>query len=196
MAATTTAVADAPAEPGSLTSRNPQLEGLRAVAALAVLVTHVSLNAMGNKGPFGGLLARLDVGVAVFFVLSGYLLYRPFVRALLRDEPLPSIRRYFRHRLLRIVPLYWVVVVASFLFAPAVGLVMPTTGFDPSAVGSTSVPLWTMARFLTFTQVYWHDSLAVHEEITGQDWHWGQHNYVRLDPYVEPAHVLTVRRTS
>ena len=160
MAATTTAAADAPAEPGSLRSRNPQLEGLRAVAALAVLVTHVSLNAMGNKGPFGGLLARLDVGVAVFFVLSGYLLYRPFVRALLRDEPLPSVRRYFRHRLLRIVPLYWVVVVASFLFAPAVGLVLPTTGFDPGAVGTTSVPLWTMARFLTFTQVYWHDSLA------------------------------------
>jgi peptidoglycan/LPS O-acetylase OafA/YrhL len=160
MAATTTAASDAPAEPGSLTSRNPQLEGLRAVAALAVLVTHVSLNAMGNRGPFGGLLARLDVGVAVFFVLSGYLLYRPFVRALLRDEPLPSVRRYFRHRLLRIVPLYWVVVVASFLFAPAVGLVMPTTAFDPSAVGVTSVPLWTMARFATFTQVYWHDSLA------------------------------------
>ena len=160
MAATTTAAADAPVEPGSLSSRNPQLEGLRAVAALAVLVTHVSLNAMGNEGPFGGLLARLDVGVAVFFVLSGYLLYKPFVRALLRDEPLPSVRRYFRHRLLRIVPLYWVVVVASFLFAPAVGLVMPTTGFDPSAVGVTSVPLWTMARFVTFTQVYWHDSLA------------------------------------
>ncbi len=41
----------------------------------------------------------------------------------------------------------------------------------------------------------WHDSLAVHDEITGEDWHWGQHNYVRLDPGVEPAHVLTVRRT-
>ena len=160
MAATTTAASEAPSEPGSLSSRNPQLEGLRAVAALAVLVTHVSLNAMGNDGPFGGLLARLDVGVAVFFVLSGYLLYKPFVRALLRDEPRPNVRRYFRHRLLRIVPLYWVVVVASFLFAPAVGLVMPTTGFSTEAVGVTSVPLWTMARFVTFTQVYWRDSLA------------------------------------
>ncbi|WP_421119978.1 acyltransferase family protein [Aquihabitans daechungensis] len=87
MAATSTAAAEAPVEPGSLSGRNPQLEGLRAVAALAVLVTHVSLNAMGNDGPFGGLLARLDVGVAVFFVLSGYLLYKPFVRALLRDGP-------------------------------------------------------------------------------------------------------------
>lgn len=160
MAATTTAAPDASVEPGSLSSRNPQLEGLRAVAALAVLVTHVSLNAMGNHGPFGGLLARLDVGVAVFFVLSGYLLYRPFAAALLRDEPLPSVRRYFRHRFLRIVPLYWVVVVASFLFAPSVGLVMPTTGFSTAAAGATAVPLWTMFRFVTFTQVYWHDSLA------------------------------------
>jgi starch synthase (maltosyl-transferring) len=42
----------------------------------------------------------------------------------------------------------------------------------------------------------WHDSLAVHDELTGQDWHWGQHNYVRLDPYTEPAHLLTVRRTA
>ena len=42
----------------------------------------------------------------------------------------------------------------------------------------------------------WHDSLAVHDELTGQDWHWGQHNYVRLDPGAEPAHLLTVRRTT
>jgi peptidoglycan/LPS O-acetylase OafA/YrhL/4-amino-4-deoxy-L-arabinose transferase-like glycosyltransferase len=161
MAATTTATSDVVAdEPGSLQTRNREIEGLRAVAALAVLVTHVSLNAMGNRGPFGGMLARLDVGVAVFFVLSGYLLYRPFARAILRDEPLPSIRRYFRHRLLRIVPAYWLVVVASFLFPLATGLVQPTIGFSAAPVGETSVPLWTMARFATFTQVYWRDSLA------------------------------------
>ena len=33
----------------------------------------------------------------------------------------------------------------------------------------------------------------VHDEITGAEWGWGQHNYVRLDPGHEPAHVLTVR---
>ena len=41
----------------------------------------------------------------------------------------------------------------------------------------------------------WHDSFVVHDEITGEDWSWGQHNYVRLDPSYEPAHILTVRRT-
>ena len=37
------------------------------------------------------------------------------------------------------------------------------------------------------------DSFAVHDEITGDDWSWSQHNYVRLDPGYEPAHVLSVR---
>ncbi|WP_370290118.1 alpha-1,4-glucan--maltose-1-phosphate maltosyltransferase [Nocardioides sp.] len=35
-------------------------------------------------------------------------------------------------------------------------------------------------------------SFAVHDEITGADWTWGEHDYVRLDPAV-PAHVLTIR---
>ena len=35
----------------------------------------------------------------------------------------------------------------------------------------------------------------VHDEITGAEWGWSQHNYVRLDPGYEPAHVLTVRTT-
>ena len=36
----------------------------------------------------------------------------------------------------------------------------------------------------------WGDSFAVHDEITGEDWSWGQHS-VRLDPSYEPAHILT-----
>ena len=36
---------------------------------------------------------------------------------------------------------------------------------------------------------------VVHDEITGEDWSWSQHNYVRLDPGHEPAHIITVRRT-
>jgi len=42
----------------------------------------------------------------------------------------------------------------------------------------------------------WHDQYVVHDEITGESWTWGERNYVRLDPYHEPAHVLTVRRPS
>ena len=42
----------------------------------------------------------------------------------------------------------------------------------------------------------WHDRMVVHDEMSGgvRDYEWGQFNYVRLDPHVEPAHVLVVRR--
>ncbi|CAA9354818.1 MAG: GH13_3 / GH13 [uncultured Nocardioidaceae bacterium] len=39
----------------------------------------------------------------------------------------------------------------------------------------------------------WQDRFVVHDEVTGQEWTWGEDNYVRLDPHAEPAHVLTVR---
>ncbi len=42
----------------------------------------------------------------------------------------------------------------------------------------------------------WHDQFVVVDELTGDTWRWGQHNYVRLDPGYEPAHILTVRRGS
>ena len=61
---------------------------------------------------------------------------------------------------------------------------------DPHSTRETTVHLDLPALGLR-----WDDSFAVHDEITGQDWSWGQHNYVRLDPAHEPAHILTVRRT-
>jgi starch synthase (maltosyl-transferring) len=40
----------------------------------------------------------------------------------------------------------------------------------------------------------WHERFAVRDELTGETYDWGQHNAVRLDPYLEPAHVFTVHR--
>ncbi|HZC26216.1 MAG TPA: alpha-1,4-glucan--maltose-1-phosphate maltosyltransferase [Actinopolymorphaceae bacterium] len=40
----------------------------------------------------------------------------------------------------------------------------------------------------------WNDTVIVHDELTGDTWRWGQHNYIRLDPSVAPAHILTLRR--
>ncbi|WP_089155609.1 alpha-1,4-glucan--maltose-1-phosphate maltosyltransferase [Micromonospora sp. NBS 11-29] len=40
----------------------------------------------------------------------------------------------------------------------------------------------------------WHDRFTVRDELTGAEYDWGQRNAVRLDPYLQPAHVLTVRR--
>ncbi|WP_433532387.1 maltotransferase domain-containing protein [Micromonospora sp. CA-263727] len=38
----------------------------------------------------------------------------------------------------------------------------------------------------------WHDRFTVHDELTGASYDWGQRNAVRLDPYLQPAHVFTV----
>ena len=40
----------------------------------------------------------------------------------------------------------------------------------------------------------WHETFNAHDELTGASYPWSQHNYVRLDPAVEPAHIFTVRR--
>ena len=55
--------------------------------------------------------------------------------ALLADRPAMGVRRYLRHRFIRIVPLYWVVVVAAFLF-----VFIPTLGefITPSLVGGAT----------------------------------------------------------
>ncbi len=88
--------------------RFPLFDSLRGLAALAIVLTHVGLGSGANyNAAYGALLARLDVGVTLFFVLSGFLLYRPFVAARLEDRPAPRLRDYARRRVLRIVPAYW-----------------------------------------------------------------------------------------
>jgi peptidoglycan/LPS O-acetylase OafA/YrhL len=106
-------------------ARLPGIEGLRAFAAGGVLLFHVWV--MGNPtggpahlGAAGRLFAPLQAGVTLFFVLSGYLLYRPFASALARGAPLPSVRRYARRRALRILPAYWVVLGLSALAGAAI----------------------------------------------------------------------------
>ena len=51
--------------------------------------------------------ARLEIGVSVFFLISGFLLYRPFVVAHLAGARKPRTGAFWLRRLLRIVPAYW-----------------------------------------------------------------------------------------
>ncbi len=105
--------------------RNPSLDGVRVLAAFAVLLTHVG----GQTGveftgsPASFVVSRGDVGVPIFFVLSGLLLYRPFARSALTAGRRPATGPYFIRRALRILPAYWLVVIVALgtLNSPHVG---------------------------------------------------------------------------
>ena len=89
--------------------RFPLLDGVRALAALSIVLLHVGDGTgFARTSALGAFTARMDAGVALFFVLSGFLLYRPFVASRLEARPAPSAGRYLRRRLLRIVPAFWV----------------------------------------------------------------------------------------
>src|SRR5688572_16339952 len=89
-------------------TRYGAVEGLRAAAALLVVLTHVAYwTGYVNAGFLGGLASRGDLGVAVFFVLSGFLLSRPWLEAAFRGDPAPDARRYAVHRAARLLPGYY-----------------------------------------------------------------------------------------
>jgi hypothetical protein len=132
----------------------PQVNVLAGLAAVVAVLGLVSVETTANRGPLGLLLAQSDVAIGLGFVLVGFLVHRPFARALGRGTALPSLRRHGRRWALRIVPAYWVVVVVTHLFAPMASDVRPTTGFSPVASGLTDVPLALLVRAVTFTSPY------------------------------------------
>jgi peptidoglycan/LPS O-acetylase OafA/YrhL len=99
----------------SLRTTYPALTGLRAVASLAVVGTHAAFWTGRYRPDTVGLIwARLDFGVALFFALSGFLLFRPWIAALAVDRELPDTGKYAWNRALRIIPAYWIVVAIAF----------------------------------------------------------------------------------
>jgi starch synthase (maltosyl-transferring) len=67
--------------------------------------------------------------------------------------------------------------------------VLVVVNLDPHAVREATTHLHMPALGMG-----WHETFLVHDELIGATYRWGEHNYIRLDPYHEPAHVLTVRR--
>jgi peptidoglycan/LPS O-acetylase OafA/YrhL len=89
----------------------PALTGLRGFAALSVLLLHAYLlggTPASVPAPLAWILANGWSGVDIFFTLSAFLLTVPFVRAQAGLAAEPSLQIYARHRLLRILPAYYV----------------------------------------------------------------------------------------
>lgn len=144
------------APPVSGTSRLLGLDLLRAVAAWLVLLSHVAFwTGAGEQGVVGGLAVRGELGVAVFFALSAFLLSTPFVRRALGEEVDWSARRYLVRRVARIYPGYLLALVAVVAVAVWLG------GAAASALDLPTVLVhlvvgqgWTGRTFQSFTQTW------------------------------------------
>ncbi len=124
--------------------RVASLTGIRAVAAVLVVLTHAAYTTGKYPQGYAGLVfSRMEIGVPIFFVLSGFLLFSPWVKAAAGDARPPSVRRYAWHRVRRIMPAYVVTVVAAYLVYH-----FRTAGPNP---GHTWEGLF---RNLTLTQIY------------------------------------------
>ena len=118
----------------------PALDGIRAMAVLMVVITHCAYwTGRYERGPAQGLLARMDFGVALFFVLSGFLLSRAWLISAAQGRPGPSLRVYFWRRAVRILPAYWAAVVVAMLVLDA---------------NRSRSNLWDWVRQFTLTGIY------------------------------------------
>lgn len=140
--------------------RIPGADGLRAIACLLVVWHHTTQRfnpetAAGwiqNIHFFG---MRGEVGVSLFFVLSGCLLSLPFWNAFVNAERLPSLRTYVINRAARIIPAFWINLIFCTLIAFWV--------FDQS------INWWRLISGLFFINSY-HYSSFFPAELNGPLW--------------------------
>jgi peptidoglycan/LPS O-acetylase OafA/YrhL len=119
--------------------RSVGLDAIRAIACAMVVLCHLSVHAGDGR------LVGLQNGVMLFFCLSGYLLYRPFVRGRV------VIRDYVRNRAVRIVPAYLVALIGvtalsgdrTFLDKPLTFLLL-AQNYDPSTWQGFLGVSWTL----------------------------------------------------
>jgi peptidoglycan/LPS O-acetylase OafA/YrhL len=144
------------------TQRFDELEAYRGLAALCIIVFHTyqysrqgqNLSTYVYEGTaFHSLFSGLHMS-GVFFTLSGFLLFLPFVRAALSQEGQRSVRSFLIRRFVRILPLYYLALftVWSWRFVDYPGQVTDlllhmtfTHPFHPTYVFWTIGPTWSLA---------------------------------------------------
>jgi peptidoglycan/LPS O-acetylase OafA/YrhL len=121
--------------------RFPLLDPMRGMAAIAILIVHTSIFSIGIENPwYEPFITHLDIGVAFFFMLSAFLLYRPFVSARVLRTRRPSLSVYATRRAARIFPAYWVV--------------LTITAVVPGMVGAFSGNWWVYYGLLQNYPIY------------------------------------------
>ena len=151
--------------------RSASLDGLRGLAALSIFVFHGWLYTMPapdatDRSSIGDYAAHeLRLGLVAFFVLSGFLLSRPWFAAALEGRRPPGLRRYVRARAARILPAYYAAFAGSIVLLWGLrgtpGLRLPPSGelplfvvfgqnFSPATVMKLNPPMWSLAVEVMF----------------------------------------------
>lgn len=129
-----------------ITAYRPEVDGLRAVAVISVVIYHLKLWVAGAPLLPGGYL-----GVDVFFVISGYLITAIIAREL-KDTGAFSFARFYERRVRRLLPALFAVVVVSLPFAWWV--MVPTEFADMAASILASLLFVSNIFFWASTQEY------------------------------------------
>ncbi|OLE21857.1 MAG: hypothetical protein AUG49_20895 [Catenulispora sp. 13_1_20CM_3_70_7] len=117
---------DVPADTSSATavipssaSRFVRFDALRGLCAIAIIVYHIGEEASISPEPgfagvyfWGSAMQTFRIFLPPLMVLSAFLLYRPFARAIIADTPRPAAGPFIMGRALRMLPAFW----ALFLF--------------------------------------------------------------------------------
>ena len=145
-------------EQTSHVDRVASLTGIRAVAAILVVGTHAAYTTGKYTHGYWGLVgSRLEIGVPIFFVLSGFLLFRQWVKSAATGGPPPSLSRYAWHRVRRIMPAYVITVLFAYVL------------YHFREAGPNPGHSWIgLLRNLTLTQIYANGYLGkyLHQGLT------------------------------
>ena len=148
-------------------ARNHAIDGLRGIAALSVFVFHAWLYTLpvvsvagAARSPATDLIRELRLGLVLFFVLSGFLLFRAWAGAGLGRRPAPRGSTYVVHRVGRIIPAYWLAIIGSiallYPIAGSPGVCLPppeqlplyfvfAQNFSLQTLLKLDPPMWTLA---------------------------------------------------
>ena len=143
--------------------RIPELDGVRVLLVFIVSWYHIWQQSwltpyVGNYS-LDFLVRSGYVPVDGTILLSGFLLFLPYARVMLLDEPMPSIRQFYERRIMRIVPSYYFVTLLT-LFAVA----LPWGLYR-----SNDVLVRDLAAHLTFTKTFFRFSY-LHTNLGAASW--------------------------
>jgi peptidoglycan/LPS O-acetylase OafA/YrhL len=140
----------------------PVVDGLRFLAIVPVVVHHFCARAiriseernLATQSDYALIkwLPNSNLGVELFFVISGLIISYPFISAHFRGEPRPSVRSFYLRRVTRLEPPYFLVMIGCYLF-------LRLTGYTPEAINLFSHGSISLEASLAASLIYMHGIL-------------------------------------